>query len=267
MDNTENASGEELRYALDGRVAVLTINRPERMNAWTPTLETALRAAIGRAGADDAVRCVVLTGAGRAFCAGMDMEVLKGTRAAPCAEVPSEADDAQRYGYLWRFEKPLVAAINGAAAGVGLCLALYCDLRYVAANARLTAPYARRGLVAEHGTAWLLPRLIGPLHAADLLLSGRTITGEEAGRMGLAEALPAEGFLDAVMARAHDIATHTSPRSVRIMKRQLLAARYQTLGEATREADREIAACRDTEDFREGVQHFLEKRAPRFTGH
>lgn len=257
----------ELQYEAVGRVAVLTIHRPERFNAWTPTLERELRAAIAQARADDNVRCVVLTGAGRAFCAGMDMDMLRtGASPAPPPTAASDEDTAQRYGYLWDFDKPLIAAINGAAAGVGLCLALYCDLRYVAAGAKLTTPYARRGLVAEHGTAWLLPRLIGPMHAADLLLSGRTILGEEAERMGLANLLPADGFLAAVMRRAHEIAESTSPRSVRIMKRQLREARYQTLGQATRIADSEIEACRGTEDFKEGVQHFIDKRAPRFTG-
>lgn len=256
----------ELHYAAVGRVAVLTIHRPERFNAWTPTLERELRAAIAQAQADDNVRCAVLTGTGRAFCAGMDMEVLRAGASHAPPPAASDEDSAQRYGYLWDFDKPLIAAINGAAAGVGLCLALYCDLRYVAAGAKLTTPYARRGLVAEHGTAWLLPRLIGPMHAADLLLSGRTILGEEAERMGLANLLPADGFLDAVMQRANEIAESTSPRSVRIMKRQLRDARYQTLGQATRIADHEIAACRGTDDFKEGVQHFIEKRAPRFTG-
>jgi len=256
----------ELQYAVVGRAAVLTIHRPERLNAWTPTLEAELRSAIRQANQDDGVRCAVLTGAGRAFCAGMDMQVLRAGQTNTRAPGASDEDAAQRYGYLWDFDKPLVAAINGATAGVGLCLALYCDLRYVAAGAKITAPYARRGLVAEHGTAWLLPRLIGPMHAADLLLSGRTILGEEAERMGLANLLPAEGFLNAVMQRVQEIATATSPRSIRIIKHQLRQARYQTLGQATRSADLEITACRHTEDFKEGVQHFLEKRSPQFTG-
>jgi len=260
----------QLLYEVKGQVAVLTLHRPERLNAWTPTLEHELRQAIGKAQADSQVHCAVLTGAGRGFCAGMDMEVLGKDAAHPPAPRPaadaSDEDTEQRYSYLWNFDKPLIAAMNGAAAGVGLCLALYCDLRYVAAGAKLALPYPRRGLVAEHGTAWLLPRLIGPMHAADLLLSGRTITAEEGDRMGLANVLPAEGFLDAVMQRADDIAASTSPRAVRITKRQLREARYQTLGQATRVADAEIAACRDTEDFREGVQHFIEKRAPQFTG-
>jgi len=258
---------QELRYQVEDGVAQITINRPDRLNAWTPTLEVELRAAIERAGGDDEVRCAVLTGAGRAFCAGMDMAVLQaGGRGGVPPPPPGDEDRLQRYGYLWDFDKPLIAAINGAASGVGLCLALYCDLRYVAAGAKLSFPYARRGLAAEHGTAWLLPRLIGPMASADLLLTGRTFLGEEADRMGLARLLPADGFLDAVLAQAGEIARATSPRSVRVMKRQLLDARYQTLGEATRVADQEVARCRETEDFREGVAHFLEKRAPRFTG-
>jgi len=257
----------ELRYAVTDRVAAITFDRPDRLNAWTPTLEAELREAIRLAQADDEVRCAVLTGAGRGFCAGMDMAVLGAAARPSVPQAPSNDDLAQRYGYLGGFDKPLIAAINGAAAGVGLCLALHADLRYVAAGAKLSFPYARRGLVAEHGTAWLLPRLIGPMHAADLLLTGRTVMAEEAERMGLACLLPAEGFLDAVLARAGEIANAASPRATRVIKQQLRAARYQTLGQATRDADREIAACRDTDDFREGVQHFLDKRAPRFTGH
>ncbi|WP_240939429.1 enoyl-CoA hydratase-related protein [Diaphorobacter sp. HDW4A] len=253
----------ELGCEIRNRVALLTINRPERMNAWTPALEQQFKARILEIRSDDEIRCIVLTGAGKAFCAGMDMQVLQ---SGPSTPTPSTADADPRYSYLTTLDKPFIAAINGAAAGVGLCIALYSDLRFVTPEARLTAPYARRGLVAEHGIAWLLPRLIGPMHAADLLLSGRTVSGAEAGRMGLANVLPAEGFLDAVLERANEIANLGSPRSTRIMKQQLLAAREGTLAEATRVADREMTDCKATEDFREGVQHFIEKRPPHFTG-
>jgi enoyl-CoA hydratase/carnithine racemase len=252
----------ELHYRVAEGVALLSFARPEKLNAWTPTLEVELRSALAEAERDEQVRCIVLTGVGRAFSAGMDMDVLRGADPQASAVLRQ----GQRYAYIDQIDKPLIAAINGPAAGVGLCLALYCDLRFVADGAKITAPYARRGLVAEHGLAWLLPRLIGPMHAADLLLSGRTLLADEAARMGLAHRLPAEGFLDAVLERAHELAHASSPRSVRIMKRQLRDARAQTLAQATEVADREVAACRDTEDFREGVAHFMEKRAPRFTG-
>lgn len=256
----------ELLYDQTGAVVVLTINRPERMNAWTPGLEVELHEAIARAGADDSVRCVVLTGAGRAFCSGMDMEVLKAGGSRRGELPPSDLDADQRYGHLLAFDKPLIAAMNGAAAAVGLSIALHCDLRFMAAGAKLTTAFARRGLIAEHGLAWLLPRLVGPMHAADLLMSGRTILAEEAQRMGLVDVLPAEGFMDAVMQRATELATLASPRSIRIIKQQLRAARYQTYAAAARLADEQARICRDTEDFREGVRHFVEKRPPRFTG-
>lgn len=257
---------QELKYLSDQGVATLVFNRPERLNAWTPTLEVELRSALKAAQDDESVRCIVLTGAGRAFCAGMDMEVLRRAPATTVATPEPSDDSQQRYGYFWDIDKPLIAAINGPASGVGLCLALFCDLRYVVADAKLSFPYARRGLAAEHGIAWLLPRLVGPMACADLLFTGRTFLGAEADQLGLARALPAEGFLEHVQAQARDIAQLSSPRSVRVMKRQLLEARYQTLGQATRAADAAVAACRGTEDFKEGVAHFLEKRAPRFTG-
>jgi len=255
----------ELNYVVQDGVGLITLNRPDRLNAWTPTLETELRSVMENAQLDEAVRCVVLTGAGKAFCAGMDMAIL-GLSDRKAFMTDSEEDVLQRYGYLFGFDKPLIAAVNGAAAGVGLCLALYCDIRFIASGAKVALPYTRRGLVAEHGLAWLLPRLIGPLHAADLLLSGRTLEAQEASQMGMALLRPSEGFLEAVLTYAKDLASSCSIRSTRISKKQLLQARYQTFGQATYMADREIALCRETHDFKEGVQHFIEKRKPNFTG-
>jgi len=255
----------ELNYTVQDGVGLITLNRPDRLNAWTPTLEVEFRSVIETSQQDDSVRCVVLTGAGRAFCAGMDMAIL-GSSGRKAFESDSEDDVMQRYGYLFGFDKPLIAAMNGAAAGVGLCLALYCDIRFIASGAKVALPYTRRGLVAEHGLAWLLPRLIGPLHSADLLLSGRTIEAQEASQMGMALLRPSEGFMVAVLAYAKDLASSCSIRSTRIIKKQLQQARYQTFGQATYIADREIALCRETHDFKEGVQHFIEKRKPNFTG-
>ncbi|MHB0773013.1 enoyl-CoA hydratase-related protein [Bradyrhizobium sp. 1.29L] len=159
----------------------------------------------------------------------------------------------------------IIAAINGPVAGVGLCIALYCDLRYMLAGAKLSTSFARRGLVAEHGSAWMLSRLVGPMNASDLLLSARPVTAEEAEYMGLVKVLPAEGFRFAVHAIASDLANLSSPRSMRIIKRQLALPPFQDLEQATQLADEDINRCRGTADFREGAAHFLEKRKPNFT--
>lgn len=262
----------QLLYRVEARVATITLNRPERMNAWNPVMEAEFRTAVRAAADDEAVRAIVVTGAGRGFCAGADMARLEGAAGAPAAApapaaVPAgEGDFEQRYSWLLAVDKPLVAAINGAVAGVGLCLTLYCDLRFMARGARLSTAFARRGLIAEHGSAWLLPRLVGPMHAADLLLSARTVDADEAAAMGLVQVLPAEDFGAAVQARAADLANLCSPRSVRIIKQQLRAQHTERLGEAIRFADAQTALCRDTEDFREGVASFVQKRPPAFSG-
>lgn len=262
---------EDIRYTVDDRVATITLHRPERMNAWTPTMESELRAAIAQASEDGDVRCIVITGAGNAFCAGMDMARLaassQGTPGA-VAQPPTarDGDLEQRYSYLLAVPKPLIAGINGAIAGVAACIALYCDIRYMADGTKLTLPYSRRGLVAEHGCAWMLPRLIGPMHAADLLLSGRAVPSSEAAAMGLVTMLPADDFRQAVQARASELANACSPRSIRVIKQQLLAAWNQSLAQATQLGDAELALCRGTDDFREGVAHFVEKRPANFKG-
>lgn len=263
----------EVLYAVDDRVATITLNRPDKLNAWTPVMAGELRQALLRADADAEVRAIVLTGAGRGFCAGADITGLSAAAAGEAtlkmAEAPSgglEANFQQPCSYLLAIGKPILAAINGPAAGIGLVIALYCDVRYMAAGAKLTTAFARRGLVAEHGIAWLLPRLIGPMHALDLLYSARTITAEEAERIGLARVLPEAGFAEAVRACAAEIAHLSSPRSLRIIKRQVYAAMFQSLAEATALANREQEASGGSEDFREGVAHFLEKRKPNFTG-
>jgi enoyl-CoA hydratase/carnithine racemase len=261
---------DEILYEVNDRVATIKLNRPEKMNAWTPVMETELRAAIDVAGNDNGVRSIVITGSGRAFCAGADMNRLNAASqaSAEARERPasSDTDLEQRFSYLLAVPKPLIAGINGAVAGVAVCITLYCDIRYMAAGAKLTTPYSRRGLIAEHGSAWLLPRLIGPMHAADLLLSGRIVEASEAAAMGLVNMLPAEDFHQAVHARAAELANLCSPRSIRIIKQQLLLAGQQSLAQATRLADEELDKCRGTEDFREGVAHFIEKRTPNFEG-
>ena len=251
------------------RVATLRMNRPEQMNTWQPEMEAEMRAALMAAEADDDVRAIIVTGSGRAFCAGASLQTLAkradGQAMAPVRE-RRDGDLDQRYSYMLGLTKPLIAAINGATAGVGFCLALYCDIRFMAAGARMSTAFARRGLVAEHASAWMLQRQIGPMNAADLLLSARRIDGEEAARLGFARCLPDDGFLEAVQAYAGDMANLCSPRSLRLIKQQLWESQDQSLTEATHWSEDEINKCRQTEDYREGSAHFLEKRAPQFTG-
>ncbi|WP_034712019.1 enoyl-CoA hydratase-related protein [Acidovorax sp. JHL-9] len=250
-------------------VATLTLNRPERRNAWSLELEQAFRQAMEQAASDPDVRVIVITGAGSTFCVGADMEKLEqsaSSQAVPVPAVTRSGDYEQRYSWILAIEKPVIAAINGAMAGVGLCLALFCDLRFMAEGARLSTAFARRGLIAEHGIAWLLPRLIGPMNAADLLLSGRTVTAEEAQTLGLVRVLPEDDFGAQVRQRAVEIAQLSSPRSVQIIKRQMREARHQSLAQATLLADAEVTRCRVSDDFKEGIASFIQKRQPQFTG-
>lgn len=267
----------DILYAVRDGVATITLNRPDKLNAWTRAMAEQVRAAMHAADADAAVRAIVVTGAGRGFCAGADMGLLGGLAAEGGKDSVNEDRPASRgdslaanyepsFGYLMRLGKPIVAAINGPVAGIGLCFALYCDLRLIADGAKLTTAFARRGLIAEHGSSWLLPRLVGPMHALDLLLSARTVTAAEAAQMGLARLLPAEGFAEAAHEVAVELAQQSSPRSMAIIKRQVWDAQFQPLGEAVEIANLEMLKSFGSEDFREGVAHFVERRAPRFSG-
>lgn len=251
-----------LRDLRDG-VLTLAFNRPEARNAWNGALEDGLREALVTADADPSVKVMVVTGAGRTFCPGPDPKAIASGQSHRRVAA-SDDDFGQRYSYMLGLRKPVIAAINGAAAGVGLCLALYCDLRFIAENARITTAFSRRGLPAEHGSAWMLPRLIGWMNAADLLLSGRVVTGREAADLGLARCLPDDEFLDAVQSYARDLAQHCSPRSMMVMKRQLRAAWTQSLAQATAQSNRETELSLEADDVAEGIAHFLEKRPPRF---
>ena len=270
---------EEILYTVDGHVATITLNRPDNLNAWTNVMDREVRTAIEAAAVDEQVRGIVITGAGRGFCAGADMNLLtaatedaegasKSASAAGsgAAEPGVEGNYRQKFSYMLRVPKPIIAAINGPVAGIGFCMTLFCDLRFMADNAKLTTAFARRGLIAEHGASWMLPRLIGPMQALDLLYSARTVQADEAERMGLVNMLPADGFLDGVHARANDLVTQASPRSIGVIKRQVFDGMFQSLAEAWQVADEEMVRSFDSEDFKEGVAHFVEKRPPRFTG-
>ncbi len=270
----------EITYTVDARVATITLNRPEKLNAWTRTMETEVRAAMTTAGNDDAVRAIVLTGAGRGFCAGADMSLLSDVSASGGDARPGDAapggiaggldlppDYHLRYAYFPTVPKPVVAAINGPAAGLGLIMALYCDVRFAADSAVFTTAFARRGLIAEHGISWLLPALVGHAHALDLLLSARKVDATEAVAMGLVNQVHAgPALMDATMAYARDLAENVSPRSIRVMKRQVYRAVLQSLEDATLIANAELPGSFVSEDFKEGVAHFLEQRPARFSG-
>ncbi|MEX2481318.1 MAG: enoyl-CoA hydratase [Gammaproteobacteria bacterium] len=270
----------EIDYTVADRVATVTLNRPDQLNAWTRIMETEVRAAMTAAAADEDVRAIILTGAGRGFCAGADMNLLVGVSSAGSDPRPSDAapggipggldlppDYHLRYAYFPTVPKPVIAAVNGPAAGLGLIMALYCDVRIASAEAIFTTAFARRGLIAEHGISWLLPALVGHAHALDLLLSARKVSADEALRMGLVnQVYPAAEFMAAVKAYARDLADNVSPRSIRVMKRQVYRAVLQSLEEATLIANAEMPGSFASADFNEGVAHFVERRQARFSG-
>jgi len=266
---------QHILYTVEHRIATLTLNRPDRLNAWTLTMEREVRAAMDSAARDPGVGAIVLTGAGRGFCAGADMEELKDLDPADVAgdewtrpfDVDRRPDYQTRYAFYPAIPKPVIAMLNGATAGIGLVHALYCDLRFAADTAVFSTAFSRRGLIAEHGLSWMLPRIVGHANALDLLLSARKFRADEALAMGLVNRLHApEQLAEATYAYVRDLVDNVSPRSMRIIKRQQYAVPFQTLAEATREANREMAEALQSEDFREGVAHFVEKRPARFTG-
>jgi enoyl-CoA hydratase/carnithine racemase len=252
-----------VQKSVEDGVAVLTLNRPERLNAWTGEMERAYFAALDECAASDEVRVIVVTGAGRGFCAGADMQDLQalGDGSRP-ASLPH---DARPQTYPLTIPKPIIAAINGACAGIGLVQALMCDLRFAAGDAKLTTAFSRRGLIAEHGISWILPRLVGPARALDLLLSGRVVLGQEAAELGLVNrALPAETLLKETLAYARVLSVNCSPASMASMKRQVYADLERTLPDALAGANRLMVESFSGPDFTEGVASFIERREPGF---
>jgi enoyl-CoA hydratase/carnithine racemase len=272
---------QETLYHVADRVATLTLNRPDKLNAWTAIMDREVRAAMSEAERDEHVRVIVVTGAGRGFCAGADMSLLstvaeKGideARRAQGAQPKSESVGASRkdfqkkYSYFPAIAKPVIAAINGPVVGLGLVIVLYCDLRLASDAARFGTAFAQRGLIAEYGMAWMLPRLVGHANALDMLFTARMIDAAEALRMGLVnQVFPRESFLESVQKYAADLASSVSPRSVQVIKRQVYDAMFQTLEESFERSEQDMLASLQSEDFKEGVAHFLQKRPPAFTG-
>ena len=248
-------------------VCTITLDRPDRLNAVNAVLADEVPAAVTAAGRDDEVRAVVITGAGRGFCAGLDLaeppSLPSGTRA-------ERLDDLAWVGRwvtaIVECEKPVIAAVNGAAAGAGFGLALAADIRLVSAAAKLTAGYVRRGLSPDAGVSYFLPRLIGLSRAADVILTGRDVDAAEAERVGLASrVLPAEGFADAVADYARQLAA--GPPLAHALTKRLLAQSLDTpLRAQLRDELTHIKSCFASADVREAMTAFREKRAPTFAG-
>lgn len=242
-------------------VLTVTFNRPDRRNGWSEELEQAYYARLTEAAADEAVRCVVVTGAGSTFCPGADIANLTGL-GEEGARLPHRDVAVAR-----RFPKPLIAAVNGACAGVGLVQALFCHVRFAADTARFSTAFARRGLVAEYGMGWTLTRLVGTEIALDLLLSARTFDAPEAKALGVvSRVVPRADVLAAAQTYAGDIARHCSPRALAAITAQVLADQDGTYDEALQRSFGLVDGFIGSADLREGVASYLEKRAPRFPG-
>lgn len=272
----------EIRYEVDDPVATVTLNRPAQLNAWTEVMANEVRDALGRAERDPNVVGIVLTGAGKGFCAGADMNRLTSLSGAASSddgvdeevfrsESPKPGDDSWgedlrgTYTYLLSVPKPVIGAINGAVAGMGVPIVLSCDIRFMNQDAVLTTSFAQRGLIAEWGISWLLTRLVGPAHALDLLYSARKVKGDEAARMGLVNwAVPADDVLRAAQDYVRTLAATSSPTSMAVMKRQVYTELHAGLGAAERQAVELMKESFGRPDFAEGVKSFLERRPPDF---
>ena len=262
----------------DGHVAVVSLNRPHRSNAWTGRMHRDYKVAMGELDADDSVRAIVVTGAGRTFCVGGDSEALAGHAerggydpgAAVEANNPGEPSHPQfDHDLVWhlRMRTPVIAAVNGACAGIGLALVLFCDLRFVSGAAKITTAAPKLGLPAEYGMSWMLPRIIGVTRANDLLLSGRIVTGADTADWGLWNGVAPDGeaTLEMALAYAHNLASTAGPNAVRVTKAQVYGDLIShAVGDSVDESVRLIDEATKTAEYREGVAALREKRPPRF---
>jgi enoyl-CoA hydratase/carnithine racemase len=270
---------EEIIYEVEDPVATITINRPERLNALTARTQVELKHAMIAAERDERVVGIVLTGAGRAFSAGADMRTLgeiaerRGiAQDESLAQMEAESRDREvepEFRVTWSFipslKKPVIAAVNGPCAGMSTAIATMCDLRFASESAVFTTSFSQRGLVAEHGLSWMLPRLVGPAKALDLLWSARRVDAREAERLGLVDrVVPGDELLATARGYIEDLASHASPTSIMVMKRQVYLHLMKPLHEAMEDTNRLMAESLRRDDFREGVASFVEKRAPAF---
>ena len=273
-------SFEEVQYEVADYIATITLNRPDKLNAWTFKMEAEYKRAMADADQRDDVRAIIVTGAGRGFCAGADMSLLSSVMSGevdtsdvdtntplPGCGPDTPEDFKKQYSFPPAIGKPIIAAINGHAVGIGLVHTLYCDFRIASDSAKFGTAFAQRGLIAEYGIAWLLPRLVGIENAADLLYTARIIEADEALHMGLVgRVVPHDELMPIARAFATEMVTQSSPRSLRVMKRQIWHGLFNRLGPAVDLAVDEMMQSFGSDDFREGVLSFMEKRPPNFTG-
>jgi enoyl-CoA hydratase/carnithine racemase len=267
---------KDTTYHKSERIATITYNRPEKMNAWTPRMFEELRQAIEDAENDFDIGAIIITGAGRAYCSGADMgglnRIAQGAEQAGASgqssfEAQVDADDMGRFAFMLSLKKPIIAAINGPAVGMGFANALYCDIRIVSERVRMGLIFPRRGLAIEFGSSWLLPRIVGLANAVDLALTGRLIDAQEALRMGLVSRVVADSeLMPAARALAADLATQCSPLGISYIKRFVYQHLYTDLATALRDEAESAGVMLHSQDFKEGVKAFLEKRAPKFSG-
>ncbi len=270
------------RYELIGRVALITLNRPHRSNAWTGRLDTELRWCLDRADHDDRARVIVLTGAGERFCVGGDSQALqqhadKGRYDNGLDHGLGENDALATPGYglhphfnapfasHFGLSKPIVAAINGAAAGIGLALACFTDIRFASEGAKLTTAHGKLGLPAEYGLSWILPRLVGVTRAMDILLTSRIVLAEEAANIGLINAIhPPETLVEETLAYAEGLASTASPGSLLATRRQVYLDLHRDVGQAVEASIRLVEEMMTGAEYRQGVRALLDKHPPNF---
>ncbi len=277
---TVSGTSPVLYEVADTGVAVVTLNRPERMNAWGGGLAGAFYRSMDAAEEDPDVRAIVVTGNGRAFCAGADMGDLDTIGGADTGGQErsdrgiglggQDTDVTKLVGerhphFVTGMRKPVVAAINGACAGIGLTQALMCDVRFAAAGAKFTTAFSRRGLIGEYGISWILPRVVGWSAALDLLLSGRTFYAEEAAELGMVKEVTAlEDLMPRAMAYAEDIAANCAPSAMAVIKRQVYDDAMRDLATTSAHAEKLMHESMSRPDFIEGITAFFEKRQPSF---
>jgi enoyl-CoA hydratase/carnithine racemase len=272
----------EIIYDKSDRIATVTFNRPEKMNAWTPTMGAETRTALLDADRDPTIGAIIVTGAGRAYCAGADMgglsEISSGRASATGGGSGPSPDQEEwlralrpdyrnQYAYVLGLSKPVIGAINGACVGLGFTTCLYQDIRIASENARMGLIFVQRGLAIEHGSSWMLSRIVGVARAVELAVTGRLVDADEALRIGLVHrVVPQAKLIETARQVAGHIANNCSPLGVSEAKKLVWRHLFTDLATAIREDDESMTMMTRSEDFKEGVQAFIEKRPAKYQG-